>query len=150
MSFRNKKKINYQFKGLHKTTCHKTKSSFFQFFFLLTAVWVFFLFLYWSVSKFLTLFWSFQTIWNLTFSLPTNHGGQHRVPIPQVDVQYLETLNELYNDLPFLPEWMKLEKIEKLVANLHDTHKKCRTSIQSWIDFEKNFKKWLSLRKALW
>ena len=38
----------------------------------------------------------------------------------EVDVKYLETLHELHNDLPFLPERMKIEKIEKLVANLHD------------------------------
>ena len=38
----------------------------------------------------------------------------------EVDVQYLEKLHELRNDLPFLPERMKIEKIEKLVANLHD------------------------------
>ena len=28
--------------------------------------------------------------------------------------------NILHNDLPFLPERMKIEKVEKLVANLHD------------------------------
>ena len=38
----------------------------------------------------------------------------------EVDVQYLEKLYELHNDLPFLPERMKIEKVEKLVANLHD------------------------------
>ena len=38
----------------------------------------------------------------------------------EVDVQYLEKLRELHNDLPFLPERMKIEKVEKLVANLHD------------------------------
>ena len=38
----------------------------------------------------------------------------------EVDVQCPEKLHELHNDLPFLPERMKLEKIEKLVANLHD------------------------------
>ena len=37
-----------------------------------------------------------------------------------VDVQYLEKLHELHNDLPSLPERMKLQKVEKLVANLHD------------------------------
>ena len=35
-------------------------------------------------------------------------------------VQYLEKLHELNNDLPILPERMKTEKVEKLVANLHD------------------------------
>ena len=38
----------------------------------------------------------------------------------EVDVQYLEKLHELHNDLPFLPERMKIEKVEKLVANLHN------------------------------
>ena len=38
----------------------------------------------------------------------------------KVDVQYLEKLHELDNDLQFLPERMKIRKLEKLVANLHD------------------------------
>ena len=38
----------------------------------------------------------------------------------QVDVQYPENLHNLDNDLPFLPETMKIEKVEKTVANLHD------------------------------
>ena len=38
----------------------------------------------------------------------------------EVDVQHPEKLHELHNDLPFLPERLKLEKVEKLVANLHD------------------------------
>ena len=38
----------------------------------------------------------------------------------EVDVQYLEKLHELHNDLPFLPERMKIEKVKKLVANLLD------------------------------
>ena len=33
---------------------------------------------------------------------------------------YLEKLHELHNDLLFLPERMKTEKVEKLVSNLHD------------------------------
>ena len=37
-----------------------------------------------------------------------------------VDVQYLEKLQELLNDLPFLPERMKIEKVEKLVTKLRD------------------------------
>ena len=39
---------------------------------------------------------------------------------PQVDVQYLEKFHQLQNDLPFLPERMKIKNVEKLVANLHD------------------------------
>ena len=38
----------------------------------------------------------------------------------EVDVQYPQKLHEVYNYLPFLPERMKIEKTEKLVANLHD------------------------------
>ena len=38
----------------------------------------------------------------------------------EVDVQYSEKLHELHNDLPFLPERMKIEKVEKLVANSHE------------------------------
>ena len=38
----------------------------------------------------------------------------------EVDIQYPEKLHDFYKDLPFLPERMKIEKVEKLVANLHD------------------------------
>ena len=38
----------------------------------------------------------------------------------EFNVQYIEKLCEIYNDLPFLPERMKIEKLEKLVANLHE------------------------------
>ena len=38
----------------------------------------------------------------------------------EVNVQYTEKLHELHNDLPFLPERTKIEKVEKLVTNLHD------------------------------
>ena len=33
---------------------------------------------------------------------------------------YLEKLHERHNNLLFLPERMKIEKVEKLVVNLHD------------------------------
>ena len=38
----------------------------------------------------------------------------------KVDVQYTKKLHKLCNDLSFLPEKMKIEKVEKLVANLQD------------------------------
>ena len=38
----------------------------------------------------------------------------------EIDIHYLEKLHELQNDLLFLPERIKIEKVEKLVANLHD------------------------------
>ena len=38
----------------------------------------------------------------------------------EVDVQYLQKLHKLHNDLPFLSERIKIEKIEKVIANLHN------------------------------
>ena len=38
----------------------------------------------------------------------------------EVNVQYPENLHNLHNDLPFLPERMKIEKMEKLLANLNN------------------------------
>ena len=38
----------------------------------------------------------------------------------EVVVQYPEKLHHFQNDLPFLSEGMSIEKVEKLVANLHD------------------------------
>ena len=35
------------------------------------------------------------------------------------DVQYLEKLHDLHDDLPFLPEIIKLSKVEKLLVNIH-------------------------------
>ena len=37
----------------------------------------------------------------------------------EVDVQFSEKLHDLHNDLSFLTDRMKIEKFEKLVANLH-------------------------------
>ena len=38
----------------------------------------------------------------------------------EVDIQYPEKLRVLHNDLRLLSERMKIEKVEKLVTNLHD------------------------------
>ena len=38
----------------------------------------------------------------------------------EIDVQYTEKLHEFYHDLPLLPERMKIEKVEKHVADLRD------------------------------
>ena len=38
----------------------------------------------------------------------------------EVDNQYLEKLHKFHNDLSFLAERMKIEKVEKLVVNVHD------------------------------
>ena len=54
-------------------------------------------------------------------------------------------LHNLHNGLPFLPERMKIEKIEQLVANLHDKTQyvlhieealnRHKRGIKSWISF---------------
>ena len=61
-----------------------------------------------------------------------------------VDVQYPERLYEFHIDLLFLTERMKIEKNEKLVANLHDKtefvkhiKKKIKVGIISWISVKK-------------
>ena len=52
--------------------------------------------------------------------IKNNNGESDKVYIFEVDVQYTEKLHEIYNHLPFLPERMKIEKVRKVVANLHD------------------------------
>ena len=37
----------------------------------------------------------------------------------RIDVHFPEKLQDFHNDLLFLPEKMKIEKVEKLIANLH-------------------------------
>ena len=41
----------------------------------------------------------------------------------EVDIQYPEKLHIVQKDLPFLPGRMKIEKVEKPVANLHTENK---------------------------
>ena len=38
----------------------------------------------------------------------------------EIDIQYPENLHNFHSDLPYLPERMKIEKVRKLAANLHD------------------------------
>ena len=64
----------------------------------------------------------------------------------KADVQYPKTLNEVHNDLPFLPERMKIEKVEKLVTNLYDK--------TEYVIHKRNLKQALNhglvLKKAQW
>ena len=54
-----------------------------------------------------------------------------------VDFQYSEELNELYNVLSFLPKKVKIQKVEKLEATLNmwkkicESHKEFNSSIKS-------------------
>ena len=61
----------------------------------------------------------------------------------EVNVQYPEKLHEIHNNLSLLPQRIKIQKVEKLVANLQDKkecyrHKKLKTSIKSKISLEKS------------
>ena len=63
--------------------------------------------------------------------------------ILEEDIKYPKNLHDLYSDLPFLPERMKSNKFNKLVCNLCDkklccSYKIFKTSIRSWISFEKS------------
>ena len=62
--------------------------------------------------------------------------------LKSINDQYPESSHNFYNALPFLSERMKIEKVEKLVANLQDKkkcfiHKKFKTSSESWISIKK-------------
>ena len=63
----------------------------------------------------------------------------------EIDIQYLQKLHELHNDLPFLPERMKIENVEKHAAHLHDKTeyiihiRKFKTGIKLWISFKNKF-----------
>ena len=48
-----------------------------------------------------------------------NEEGDERYFL-EVDVQYLEKLHERHSYLLFLPETMIIEKVDELIANLHD------------------------------
>ena len=62
--------------------------------------------------------------------------------IIEVDVKYPNNLHGLIEDLPFLPERMKIGKCKKLVCNfmikkLCCSHKVIKTSLKSWINIKK-------------
>ena len=48
-----------------------------------------------------------------------NEGSDEEY-FPEVDAPYLKGLHDLHNDIPFLPERMKIEKVIKLWVNFHD------------------------------
>ena len=57
----------------------------------------------------------------------------------EVDVEYPRKLHEMHNNLPFMPEKMKINKVEKLVPNLCDkgkicgTHQSSQSSAKTWL-----------------
>ena len=38
----------------------------------------------------------------------------------ETDIQYLEKLHERHNDVPFLPERLKIEQVKNVAANLRN------------------------------
>ena len=65
------------------------------------------------------------------------HGGKGY--LSEVNVRYPKELHDLHNDLPFICEKLKINKVEKLVPNLYDkkirhSHKSIRPSSQTWVD----------------
>ena len=58
---------------------------------------------------------------NLMKSLQKNYDENNDIGyIPEVDFEYPRRLQNLRNDLPFLPERMKIKKCNKLLCNLYD------------------------------
>ena len=56
----------------------------------------------------------------------------------EIDAKYAKNVDNLHNDLSLLPERIKTENTEKVVANLHDKNEYVlnrmllKTSIKSW------------------
>ena len=110
---------------------------------------------YWDVNNFYGLAMSqklplnnFESMedtsrFNDDFIKNCNDGGDEGYFL-EVDVQYPDKLHERHNDFPFLPVKIKLEKVERFGANLHNKveyvmHiKKFKANITSWINFEKS------------
>ena len=75
-------------------------------------------------------YWDINYLYDLTKKLPVNDFEWVEDTSPfneesdegyffEADVQYSKKLHDFHNDLPILTERMKIEKVEKLVANLH-------------------------------
>ena len=62
----------------------------------------------------------------------------------EVDINYPQELYDIHSDMPFLPERMVINKIKKLVCNLHDKKKVCcsckciKTSFEPWTEVSKD------------
>ena len=74
-----------------------------------------------SCKAFSIQFWVDKRYFSMQWRFHKNYNKENdKGYFLEVDVQCLEKLQELYNDLLVLPETMKVEKVKKLVANLHD------------------------------
>ena len=66
----------------------------------------------------------------------------------EVDVQYLENLHNNHNDLPFLPERMKIEKAEELELVIYI--RACYKIRYIYKNFKRSIKSWIRLEKITW
>ena len=57
----------------------------------------------------------FETFWNTCLGHYDLEGY-----LLEINVRYPKELHDSHNDLPFMCEKMKINKVEKLVPNLHD------------------------------
>ena len=58
----------------------------------------------------------------------------------EVVIQYLDKLHKVHNDLPFLPERLKIHKFEKtcMIKKICHLHKQFKTNFKSCISFKEN------------
>ena len=64
-----------------------------------------------------------NNFWWIEYNSQFNKDFIKTINFFEVGIQYPEKLHELHNDLLFLPEKMKIQKIKKLVFNLYDKTK---------------------------
>ena len=64
-----------------------------------------------------------NNFWWIEYNSQFNKDFIKTINFFEVGIQYPEKLHELHNDLLFLPEKMKIQKVKKLVSNLYDKTK---------------------------
>ena len=77
----------------------------------------------WPVSQKLPIN-SFKLKKNSTKSLSKNYDkNSNKRCILEVDIEYLKKLDNLHDNLPFLPKRIKIEKCNNFVCNLYEKNK---------------------------
>ena len=64
-----------------------------------------------------------NNFWWIEYNSQFNKDFIKTINFFEVGIQYPEKLHELHNDLLFLSEKMKIQKVKKLVSNLYDKTK---------------------------
>ena len=60
-----------------------------------------------------------------------------------VDITYPKELYELHKDLPFLPDRMEVNQVNKLVANVYD-----KANCYTYLCIKTSFKSWFNIKKG--